>query len=212
MSYTQTSTKQMSFRKRIDLLDQQTFNLFEQKSSCATMRLRAKKMLSLENGYFNEMESYAIYHFYEKLFTRFHHTAATNIDDNLRRRKMYREICNYDHLEAEYFPRKPKEKSLYLITDYGSEQAKVVEFTAGLWAERPSRTKIHKEVAIMDIECRPMQSDRSSGDQKRDSNKPEASLEEDSAENSSAKSTQQKSVHQGKAKTFKRKTKRRGRV
>ena len=209
----------MSFRMRIDLLDElaptnqlNRFNLFEQKSSCATMRLRAKKMLSLENGYFNEMESYAIYHFCEKWFTRFHHTAPTNVDDNLQRRKMYREICDYDHLEAEYFPQKPKENSMYLITNYGSEQAKVVEFTPGLWRERPSRTKIDKEVAMMDIECRPMRSDRSSGEQKRDSNKPEASLEEDSAENSSAKSTQQKSVHQGKAKTFKRKTKRRGRV
>ena len=100
---------------------------------------------------------------------------------------------------------------MYLITDYGTEQAKVREFTAGLWAERPSRTKIDKEVAMMDIECRPMRSksqkksdlsratvcetvssDRSSGDQEKDSNEPEACLEEDSGKNSSAKSTQQK--------------------
>ena len=220
-------SRKISFHAKNDLLDPPKEIEFSARASCAELRLKAKKALSLENGYFNEVESYAIYTFREivsnqneakKFFGRFHRTAPTNISDKLQRRQMYTEFCSIDLLDSAYFPEIPKANSMYLITDYGSEKAKVVEFSS---VETPPMSKIKKEIELMLIECRPMRSNSNKNSNVHDASrdlltfsgdeKPDSSSVNDSGK-TSEKSTQQNSNHQGKAKTFKRKTKRRGRV
>ena len=217
----------MSYCMRTDLLDPVSTNQELAKQIFAAARVQAKKVLNLPSGYFNELKSYAIYVFQEFNFIRFLHTPPIDVSDTLQRRQMYSEVCSYDLLESDYFPQKPKAISVFLITNY-SKDAKVVQISR---IQRPLLTNVCKELTMMDYESRPIRSkarkkpsllrdvvrqvvsnDRSSGDEKPDSNMSKKSLEDTSDQKPCGKSTKQNSKHQGNAKTFKRKTKRRGRV
>ena len=206
----------MSFCLRKELNDPVDDNQCLAKTYFAIARVAARNALTLQSRHFNQLESYAIYSFGENSIFRFQRTAPTNISDKLQQRQMYGDLCTFDQVESNYFPQQPKANSNFLITNYGSEKAKVVPF---LLERFPSFAKMHKEIALMNIECRPMRSKphTKSNSELRDV-APEvvanscSSGDEKSDLNASPKSTKQKSKNQGKAKTFKRKTKRRGRV
>ena len=118
----------MSYCMSTDLLDPVSTNQELAKLIFAAARVHAKKVLNLPSGYFNELKSYAIYVFQESNFTRFLHTPPIDVSDTLQRRQMYSEVCSYDLLESDYFPRKPKATSVFLITNH-SKDAKVVQIS-----------------------------------------------------------------------------------